>query len=373
MQSIEVPRERVERIVTLANRAPSGDNCQPWRFRWDGAALTIQHDAARARHAIDYHDHGSHLTLGCVLESIAVAAAAEGLAADAHLDLASAGETWAAVRFSPGASAPGELRDALELRATDRRLYRRGSIAHPVFAAVQQDARAFAGVGLYVIDRFGPELLRYLLAVDSYILRHEEVFRDTLRWVRLSDEEAAAHDDGVAWRTIGVEVPSMGATRLARHPWAYRLFDTLPVRGASHAWLGLQLASSAALWAVTVKPGRAEDLVAAGRLAMRAWLRFNRAGFGVQPLTLPALPVYNLACGGLPPTTRPEFVRLFEQGRSVVARAFDWPSSELPVWMFRVGLADPLPDRLRAPRRRTHEILTIDARSQPGSGSCVNL
>ena len=69
----------IERIVQAAAQAPSGDNCQPWRFVWDGKTLTIGHDEERARHGFNRVNHASCLSLGCVLESIHIAASGEKL------------------------------------------------------------------------------------------------------------------------------------------------------------------------------------------------------------------------------------------------------------------------------------------------------
>ena len=40
-------------VVELASLAPSVHNTQPWRFTWDGRALSLYDDAARALPVLD--------------------------------------------------------------------------------------------------------------------------------------------------------------------------------------------------------------------------------------------------------------------------------------------------------------------------------
>jgi sulfur-carrier protein adenylyltransferase/sulfurtransferase len=61
-------------IVAAALSAPSGDNCQPWRFAWDGEVLAIAHDAGRGVHPINRANLASLLALGCAVEAAALAA-----------------------------------------------------------------------------------------------------------------------------------------------------------------------------------------------------------------------------------------------------------------------------------------------------------
>ena len=73
--------EAIYRIVEAAMQAPSGDNCQPWRFEWNGHELCVSHNEEKARHAFNRANHASYISLGCVLESISIAASHENLKA----------------------------------------------------------------------------------------------------------------------------------------------------------------------------------------------------------------------------------------------------------------------------------------------------
>lgn len=162
----------------------------------------------------------------------------------------------------------------------------------------------------------------------------------------------------IAWNSLGVDLPELGAFRLLGGDAARRLMDLADVYLASRAWVRRQIASSGALVCVTLRAPGASSLVEAGRLDYHAWLLLDQAGWGVQPFTLPSLMAYNAAVGGLPASTRPELASLFRRGRGVLTRAFDVPQDEVPVWMFRTGISTPLPGPQRALRLPLDRVLT---------------
>ncbi|HTD53152.1 MAG TPA: ThiF family adenylyltransferase, partial [Thermoanaerobaculia bacterium] len=115
----EPSQAQIRRIVEAASRAPSGENCQPWKFHWDGEILSVLHDFSRSIHNLDCRYHASYLALGCLLESISLASSAEGWKVRFELDLpddreagaplearGSRASEWARVAFEPTSSRP---------------------------------------------------------------------------------------------------------------------------------------------------------------------------------------------------------------------------------------------------------------------------
>ena len=69
----------VRALVAYAAAAPSGGNCQPWRFSYTGGVLRISIDRKRAENFLDYRNHASYLALGAATENASLAAAAMGM------------------------------------------------------------------------------------------------------------------------------------------------------------------------------------------------------------------------------------------------------------------------------------------------------
>lgn len=80
-------RDVLLRILDRARWAPSGDNTQPWRFQIiaDDYVIVHGHDT-RDEILYDFDGHASHMAHGALLETLRIAAIAEGLAASWEID-----------------------------------------------------------------------------------------------------------------------------------------------------------------------------------------------------------------------------------------------------------------------------------------------
>ncbi|MCA1644003.1 MAG: hypothetical protein LC797_00570 [Chloroflexi bacterium] len=353
--------EHMRRIMAAALRAPSQDNCQPWSFAWRAGDLLVFHDEARATSPTNVGGHFSYLSLGCLLESIQLAAAADGLAATWRMLFPATGATaeqpWAIVSFSP-ASAPSEaarsVAAGLERRWTDRRAYRGGDLADPVFVDVARDADSSGDCSLYLRDPHDPKLLSYLERAEGYVWSHSSTHQALMRWIRFG----SGATDGMPWQCLGGTFLESRVLECCRSYAVQRMLN--PVFAPTlRRRLRRQIASSAALGCVTVRAVGAAPLLEAGRVALRTWVRLNVRGFAYQPLAVAAIGVYNAWVGSLPADTRPVFRDIFVTGRSTLGAAFGFPETELPVWLFRTGWSAPCPHdgSTRTPRRALHQVL----------------
>ncbi|WP_254452136.1 nitroreductase family protein, partial [Duganella vulcania] len=70
----------LEQILELARWAPSGDNTQPWRFEILDARRLIVHGHDTRDHCVyDLDGHPSQMSIGALLETMAIAASAHQL------------------------------------------------------------------------------------------------------------------------------------------------------------------------------------------------------------------------------------------------------------------------------------------------------
>lgn len=367
----EPSQAQIRRIVEAASRAPSGENCQPWKFHWDGEILSVLHDFSRSIHNLDCRHHASYLALGCLLESISLASSAEGWKARFELDLpddrgkdapaearGSSAAEWARVGFEPTSSRPDALADTLAWRATDRRLHRGGSLEEPVFRQISSEASRYPACGLRFQGEPSRELLHYLASAETYVWKQPAAHRDLMRWIRFDRRQAKALRDGLPWPSLAINYFQSRVLRLCRSFRVQKLLNRPAFLHHIRRMTKKQIRSSAGLGCLTVRSMDPKALVEAGRLGFRVWLWLNRSGYGFHPMTIASLSIYNYRAGTLQEGASNEFVRLFASGHGVLRRAFGFSSTEVPVWMFRTGLSPAVPDAARTPRRRLDEILT---------------
>jgi hypothetical protein len=124
MNTITRTRTPIEEMLTLAIRAPSILNTQPWLWRWNGSVLTLLAD--RSRQLLHADPRGRDLVISCgaALHHLQVAAAGLGWHASVErLDPAQPDGALASVRFAASEVTPEqhERMLAISARQTDRR------------------------------------------------------------------------------------------------------------------------------------------------------------------------------------------------------------------------------------------------------------
>ena len=89
------------RILAAAIRAPSGDNCQPWRFHFESERLVrISADLDRAKSFFDFEHRATALSIGASIENMRMQAASEGFATELAYAAEDDGENYATLTFS---------------------------------------------------------------------------------------------------------------------------------------------------------------------------------------------------------------------------------------------------------------------------------
>jgi hypothetical protein len=349
----------IRSIVAAALTAPTADNCQPWAYVWEDSVLTIWHDDARGESALNPAGTASLLSLGCVLELIQLASTAQGH--DIEFELRGLG---ARVRFNKRTAPADPLPASVFMRATDRRIYRRSVQPDQDFIDIATACAAVPGCELRVAPArpagYPERYMRYVQRCEEYVWDCHESAQDFLSWLRLSRQEIARCNDGMPWPGIGVNwLEAQGLRTMRALPWAAgRMFATVAKRGAREI-VGQQIRSSSGLIGIATNSLDDADLVAAGRTALRAWLSFNAAGYGVQPLTIHPHLCYLVDRRILPAERSEKWEPIVAEGKSGLQQTFGFSAGSHPVWVFRAGRSSPFPERMKTKRRKLEDCLVI--------------
>jgi hypothetical protein len=346
--------ENRQHILELAMTAPNVDNAQPFYFRWEEEQLLVYRDEERDRQRGNSGNYISMVGLGCLAECIVVAASGEGLSADIELryEAQNPKGPWLAVTFRTEPVEPDELLPGLRLRCSDRREYRGGDLSNQVFRQVAADVDQFPACGLYFQAPSDQKLLDYILRCEDFFWADKHILPEMLSWVRWSEKEVRRTRDGVPWQSLGVNFVTSRLMRLVAKSERFRKLARRsggPLR-AQQKTLGSQILSSAALGCIAVQDTQVETMFQLGRLFLRAWVRLNMAGFGVQVMANPAIHAFQHIAEIIPEDYPAESKKVFAEGERTLAGAFGLHEGEIPAWMFRTGKSSPLPADMRTLR-----------------------
>jgi nitroreductase len=283
----------IEQILDLARWAPSGDNTQVWRFEILAPDHVAVHGHDTRDHVVyDLDGHPSQVAHGTLLETLAIAASAHGLRADAARRPGQP-DTHPVydVRLVPDpAVRPSPLLDAITVRSVQRRPLSTRALTEQEKQALQ------AAVGpehsVQWIEGLGGRWAAARLMFNNAKLRLTmpeayEVHRRIIDWGKTHSEDkvpdqALGVDNGtlklmkwamVSWERVNTMNTLMGT-------WAPRLqMDLVP---------GLACAAHFVIQARRA-PQSIDDYVAAGRATQRFWLTLTTLGLHMQPEMTPLI------------------------------------------------------------------------------------
>jgi nitroreductase len=353
-----VPLEVVSAAVQAGIQAPSGDNCQPWRFRWDGECLRILFLPERAESLYDIRSAASWISLGAVIANVTLAAAQAGFALT--VDLFPTGELPGAVtriRFHAGAVSADPLAEAIATRCVNRRPYR----AEPLPFGVREELQGLAttaGARLSWIETEpAKRRVAALAAENDRILFENRALHDGLyRWIRWSPAEAERRRDGMpaaALELAAIERPGMrilGSWRWARLAAGLGITRGLPLRARAI------YRRSAAIALLSVRGDGPEDFVRGGEVLERIWLSATRHGMAFQPITGITFLLLRRRLTDGEGLSAPHRA-LLDRVDSEFKRLYPESAGESPIMLFRLGMS-PSPSG-RSPRLRLEQVFEV--------------
>lgn len=281
--------EKLRRILEAGNSAPSGENCQPWRFALTGETIDVHLRPERDRSVYNWGQRGSYLALGAVVENLSIAASVEGMAARVAYFPNGESDTLVA-RVSLRADAailPDPLASVILARTTNRKPYLRRALPPGAKEALERAAEEAGGARLVWCDDLrGKERLGRVGSTNEEVMLGNRALHDFFfEHVNWSAEEDAAKKVGFYIRTLELPPPARMMFRLMRSWQAMRIFRALGFPRLVAAQNAKTNAAAAAFGALVIDTTSPLDFVRVGRAAERLWLAAAARSLALQPLT----------------------------------------------------------------------------------------
>ena len=293
-------------LIRYATLAPNGHNTQPWKFRERDGRIDISPDLARRTPVVDPDDHHLFISLGCAAESLALAAAAGGRAAEIAFDPEDGGTIRVVfgARPAPGDGNDATLFAAIPLRQSTRGDYDGKAVSSGDLTLLAQAARR-PGVDLVLMtDR--PQMGRVrdlVMAGNSAQLGDPALMTELQRWIRFNPRATLKTGDGLF---------SAASGNPALPDWLGPAMVGLTLRSKSdNARYAGQIASSSGLAVFVGAEATPANWVQVGRACQRFALQATALGMKVaflnQPVEVPGQRAEPAALAGLP-GRRPDLV-----------------------------------------------------------------
>ena len=348
----------MEQILDLARWAPSGDNTQPWRFEIIGRLKVVVHGFDTRDHVVyDLDGRPSQISLGALLETMSIAASAQGMSMQAHrrVSLPDTTPTFD-VEFIEDAS---RQLDPLITSILGRSVQRRPMGTRSLTANEKKMLEASVGPEYGVLwleglrNRFRTARLMFnnaklrLTMPEAY-----RVHREIIQW------NARFSEDRVPDQALGIDPLTARLMRFVMVSWGRVEFFNSYLAGTWAPRIQMDFIPSLACAAHFVikaprRPMTVDDFVSAGRAVQRFWLTATQLGLFQQPEMTPLI-FGAYVRNGITFTSEPKLViraRELEGATKVLVGS----DVDRAIWMGRIG-AGPAPSS-RSTRRPLEQLM----------------
>lgn len=321
-----------------AIRAPSGENCQPWRFIVNGTTIELWNRPERDQSPYGWGQRASYVANGAALENFVLAAGLRGLAASVEYFPEGNGELVARIILSRGGALQDPLVSEIQKRVSNRKPYKKTPLMQE-----QKNALAMTTGDVKVFVRDDADSIRTIAEVgatnERVMLGNRSLhgfFFSHLNWNKKEDDEKKV---GFYIKTLELPPPAQAAFRLIQHWSVARVLKKVGFPSAVFQQNAAMYAAAGAVGAITTQGIEPLDFVLAGRLLERLWLTATKLGLSFQPLA--GIPYLYLEA------TRGERALFDAAETSLISSAYEravsvFGTGKVPiVFLFRVGESEP--------------------------------
>lgn len=199
---LDAPLALERELVRYATLAPSSHNTQCWQFELAQRRITLRPDLTRRCPVADPDDHHLYVSLGCALQNLQLAAAAQGLRAE--VDIRTPDISAIDIRLKAAEPEHSSLYQAIPYRQCTRAEYDGRPLDTQELAALEQ---AVSGPGVRVLMLTETAainaVLDYVVAANTAQVNNPEFAAELETWLRFNDAEAVRQGDGLFARCSG--------------------------------------------------------------------------------------------------------------------------------------------------------------------------
>ncbi len=330
MQAKPLTHELIERLVKRALRAPSADNHHPFRWQWDGSCRLYLLADPEFEHADIGRRFLGWYAVGCLSETLAIAASEEGWSVTAQYQPERTSGVLCEWTFSERSVAADPLAQAIERRHTNRKPYQRAPLEPELLAQLERECASVPGAHVqFLAGGARKPLLGLMRIAEAERFASQPLHAEIFDSIRFDVGWKATTDRGIPPVATEVELPMRPLFAVLRHWPVMRLANligTSSILGVRVAWFPGW--ASAALGVITADSTRPEDALQTGRALQRIWLRATLLGLSMQPLAASAI----LRLPWWPGVRKETKAKMAEQW-------YELTGERQPLMVFRLGLA----------------------------------
>lgn len=278
----------IQKLIDAGIRAPSGDNCQPWRFVVNGNVIELYNLPERDNSLYNWGQRASYVAHGALLENMATAASQLGYTLSVDLFPDESDTNFIArATLIKGTAKSESLYDSIFKRCTNRKPYAKTCLTPDERSQIITAGNTSNGAKLHLLEDPGKiKLLAHAAAMNEKILlensKMHHFFFSHINWTKKEDAEKSV---GFYIKTLELPMPAQFAFKLFSHWKFLKIVNKLRASDFVVKQNAKVYAASAAFCAIVIKDKDPKSFITAGRIMERLWLTATKLNLSLQPLT----------------------------------------------------------------------------------------
>lgn len=279
---------RLQTILQHAIMAPSGDNCQPWKFLVKDMVIDLYNVPDRDTSLYNLKQRASLISHGALLENIHIAAPHVGLRS--NVDLFPDPEKpdhVARIDFTEVETReePSPYFQVISERHTNREKYLPVNISDNQIKVWQELAqRDGEKIWLCCQKKQIADLASLLSLNDRLVFEVPELHRFLFEQIRWSDNDAIKTGDGLDIKTLGLNAMDKVAFHFLKHHGLVAALNKVGFSRIIQMKAGQLLKTASAIVILAIPSSTPQDYVQGGQLWQRLLLQFASEGLTAQPI-----------------------------------------------------------------------------------------
>ncbi len=287
--------DKIRTILQAGILAPSGDNTQPWRLRFDENKneLDIFIDPKADQSFFNVGQRATYLSSGALFENILIASRALEIEPEfkiyPHKDV-DPNNPIASIKFKEKGEVSKErinLYPAIGTRSTNRKPYKRTPLDSQEIKALVREAQGVEGAMLSLITdkRLKKQVASLVFKADIIRVERRDLHEFLYSTIRWNQDEINKKRDGMPIRSLEA---GFGGDLFLRfcEPWpVMNFFNKIGVGRAVAMHAKKSITDSGAVGLLSISGNSPYEFFNAGRALERIWLCATSLGLSMQPVT----------------------------------------------------------------------------------------
>ena len=275
-------------LVKAGAQAPSGDNCQPWKFDMRENRIDLFLDPLKDESFFNVNQIASLISCGAVIENIKIAASALGLNTRIEsFEPKKNDNLVAGIDLLPDGDQADPLSDQIWKRHTNRKFYDKKTLPQSVTDQLISSIDNFPETDLQVItDRKKmKKLAKIIFQVDRIRTEYRPLHDHLMSMIRFTHQEMIETRDGLPLKNLEAGIAGELFLKMTK-PWpVMNIMNRIGVGRmvALHSYQGM--VNSSGIGLLTVDGTGGADFFKGGQALQRVWLTLTSLGLQMQPMT----------------------------------------------------------------------------------------